>query len=876
MKIFIYPEFAGIDKGDGGVRRVVEAQRKHLPSYGHEIVNSPEEADLIAVHISLPTHLSGRYADKPLVVHNHGLYWHDYEWPNWCLKANRGCVEAIRQADAVTAPSEWVAQAIRRNSLRCVAAIGHGVDLEDWPYSEKHKGFVLWNKTRVDPICAPESLVTLAKMAPDVSFVSTFGEKLSNLALTGTLPYKTAKQAISDAAVYLCTAKETFGIGTLEAMACGIPVLGWRWGGQADIVEHKVTGWLATPGDFDGLLEGLRYCLENRVEMGRKARAIVEERYQWRDVIGQYAVLYESVQRERTKAAPKISVIVPAYNLAKFLPAALDSVKAQGEQDWECIVVDDASPDACGKIARGYARDDKRFRVITNKENQYLAGALNIGIEQARGRYILPLDADNVLPPAALSLLSEALDTDRSLSIAYGNVEFWNPDGKKWHSGWPPQFNGDWQLSKRTNNGERPANLIPSTAMYRKAVWEQTGGYRRRYRTAEDADFWARATSYGFRASMVTQADTLFYRNRNDSMSRKEELRDWTLWMPWSQGESLPPAAVISSKQPPVPSHDRPRVSVVIPVGPEHRELVVDALDSVDAQTFRDWECILVNDSGSALRWTPSWARVIETEGGLGVAAARNLGVAAAKAKFFVPLDADDMLEPDALRQMLRVWDEFGGYVYGDFNERREGEPTKVWEAPEYDPRLLLSKGCLHAVTGLFRVKDWEKVGGYDESLPAWEDWDFQLKLANIGVCGTRVPESIFTYRKDTGFRREDNYANFEESKQGILAKWRGFFEGKETLMACGGCGGGGGGRARQAATKKRNAPQTDDYVIVEYVGPNRGARNFRGPSGQTYRFSATETESRKYVRGDDVEFFTSKRDFKVVELRKEEAVAVS
>lgn len=94
--------------------------------------------------------------------------------------------------------------------------------------------------------------------------------------------------------------------------------------------------------------------------------------------------------------------------------------------------------------------------------------------------------------------------------------------------------------------------------------------------------------------------------------------------------------------------------------------------------------------------------------------------------------------------------------------------------------------------------------------------------------------------------------------------------------MACGGCGGGGGGRARQSATKKRAAPPTDDYVIVEYVGPNRGARNFRGPSGQTYRFSATETEQRKYVRGDDVEFFTSKRDFRVVKLQKEEAVAVS
>ena len=47
-------------------------------------------------------------------------------------------------------------------------------------------------------------------------------------------------------------------------MTCGVPVLGWRWGGQAEFIEHGVTGWLAEPGDYKGLLEGLRYCLEHR------------------------------------------------------------------------------------------------------------------------------------------------------------------------------------------------------------------------------------------------------------------------------------------------------------------------------------------------------------------------------------------------------------------------------------------------------------------------------------------------------------------------------------------------------------------------------------------------------------------------------------
>jgi glycosyltransferase involved in cell wall biosynthesis len=564
--------------------------------------------------------------------------------------------------------------------------------------------------------------------------------------------------------------------------------------------------------------------------------------------------------------------VVPAYNLAEFLPEALDSVAAQSEQDWECIVVDDKSPDRCGEIADEYAKNDTRFRVIHNQENQYLAGALNTGIAAARGRYVIPLDADNLLPRRALEMLVTALDQDRSIHIAYGNVEFMEPDGRRWRSGWPPEFKGEWQVSGR--HGGRPANLVPSTAMFRKTVWDLTGGYRRRYRTAEDADFWTRAASYGFRAKMVTKADTLVYRNREGSMSRDEKLQDWTLWLPWSQDQSLPPAAVISNKQAPVPSHDPPKVAVVIPVGPAHRELVVDALDSVDAQSFRDWECIVVNDSGSPLRWTPSWARVIETEGQVGVARARNMGVLAASAPLFVPLDADDTLEMDALKELLAVHDKFGGYVYSDWYDKWESKEMAVWETQEYDARLLLTKGCLHSVTGLFAKDDWERVGGYDEQLSAWEDWDFQLKLAEVGCCGTRIPRPLFTYRKDTGLRREENQGQFEQSKQGIADKFEPYFSGRKKLMGCSRCPHGGGGRVAatiQPSQSKLETPAGDEngYVVVEYIGTRMGSRTFRGPTGTKYRFSASPTEKQKYVLKDDAEFFGANMEFRIVTIEK-------
>ena len=873
-RVYLEPSFGHEDDhGDGGIRRVVEAQHRYLP--GIEFVKGVEEADVVAVHIG-PMAPTQRYLEKhpdvPYVVHLHGAYWGEYEWQNWALRANQLLMEAVRQADVVTAPSEWVAQTLRRNSLRPVPVIGHGIEMDEWPKRRGDRGYVLWNKTRLDAICEPESMQQLARLAPDVPFVTTYwpgrgSSAPENVTVTGRVGYEAAKEFVQEAAVYLCTARETFGIGTLEAMAAGAPIVGWAWGGQVSIVEHKRTGWLAKPGDMEGLLEGLRYCMDNRREMGDEARRVVEERYQWKNIAPAYEDLYSGLAKRAERKRPKVSVVVPAYGLEEHLPAALESVQQQTLEDWECIIVDDASPDGCGAIADEFAAKDTRYRVIHNEENQYLAGALNTGISAARSRYVLPLDADNMLPPRALATLAGELDKDRSMHIAYGNVLFVDADGKTptiyggrpGHGGWPMNFRADWQLLER--------NMLPSTSMYRREVWELLGGYRRRFRTAEDADFWTRATSYGFRPRMVTEADTLIYRNREESMSRVEKTPNWTAWYPWTTYGSMPPAAILTEPQVPIPSLEPVLVSIVIPVGPGHEELYIDALDSVAGSTFQLWECILVNDTGQPLRWVPSWAHLVETKGKIGVAAARNAGLSIAKGNLFVPLDADDTLEPLGLAQMYEGWEKFGGYVYPDWFEMRDGE-LKVWETPEYVPEELLSRGCLHAVTALYPMEAWRELGGFDETLSAWEDWDWMLKLANAGYCGTRMPVPGFVYRKDTGTRREENFAAFDASKAGILTKWKPFFEQREELMACSGCRKGGGGRAaapvRRPEPAAVSAPNDGKFIYVEYVGPRTGASRYRGPSGQRYRFANTASERTKLVKVEDAAFFESLQDFRV------------
>lgn len=880
LKVHIYPSFGDLDKGDGGIRRVVEAQIKYLPQFGIEIVADPEVADVIAYHATIPSTYVKRFSRKAFVAMVHGMYWSGYDWENWALKANGDVIEGIRVSDAVITCSEWVANSIRRNTSRYVEIIPHGVDMEEWDSVLEHKDYVLWNKTRPDPVCDPEPLNQVAALLPEVKFISTFGAKLPNIALTGRLPFEDAKKLIQQAGVYLCTSRETFGIGTLEAMASGVPIVGFNFGGQAEFIEHEVDGWLVTPGDISGLAEGIQWAIANRATIGAAAKRKAET-FNWNNSAEQYARVFRETYEKKNKEGPRTSIIVTNYNLHDYLGECLESVLSQTDGDWECIVIDDASPDKSGvAIAQQFADKDSRFKVHRNEKNVYLAEARNVGIRLANGRYILPLDADDMLAPDAVAILANYLDNARSIHVAYGGVFFVEEDGKT-PSVYGPQFQpgkSSWPYQFVHEQQVKQMNLLPYCSMYRKEAWEQTGGYRRRCRTAEDADMWIRFSSYGFRPRMVTEENTLIYRNREGSMSRTNST-EWIRWFSWTKLPEITPAGAVTKEQLPVLSLDPIVISVVIPVGPGHEKIFTDAVDSVDTQSFRNWECIVVNDTGKPLQTElPSWVRVITTAGSQGPARARNAGVRASRGRLFLPLDADDYLEPDALQFMWDAYQIDHEVVYSDFwQSDMEGKQVTLHQCDDYDPYLITGRkrvfnglqreGMIHTVTALTPKWAWEKVGGYDETLPAWEDWDFQLALGDIGICSRRVPVPLFFYRKHTGFRREENYEYFERSKSAILNKWgKELWEGRRELMACGACQ-----KARaQGLTgqgiwvaKSAKPITSGEAELIRYNGTKEGSIAYRGPSKTMYYFGKGDT---KFVLKEDVPMFLQYSEFSVVQ----------
>lgn len=119
---------------------------------------------------------------------------------------------------------------------------------------------------------------------------------------------------------------------------------------------------------------------------------------------------------------PAISVIVPIYNAEKYLVKAVDSVLAQSVSDWELLLIDDCSTDGSGAICRSLAESDPRIIHITLPENGGISVARNAGLDRARGRYVVFLDADDEYFPDAFRVFMTLADKYPRAGMICGEI----------------------------------------------------------------------------------------------------------------------------------------------------------------------------------------------------------------------------------------------------------------------------------------------------------------------------------------------------------------------------------------------------------------------------------------------------------------------
>ncbi len=449
---------------------------------------------------------------------------------------------------------------------------------------------------------------------------------------------------------------------------------------------------------------------------------------------------HQEVELPLTKSAertPVVSVIMPCYKQAEFLREAVASVVAQTFTDWELIIVDDGSPDDTAGTAQAIiAAHPGRVIRLLRKPNGGVSEARNAGIRMARGAYILPLDADDMIRPTMLEKTVLLLESNPAIAIAYTDITHFGAVDRTIQA-------AEFDAAKIPIN-----NQLNCCSLYRREAWERSGGYRSLYWGYEDWDFWVGCTAAGLRAARVPES-LLLYRVKDESRETVAVTRDGELRarIVLNHPELYPLKRVAEARSllvthPEPLSPGAPLVTVIVPTH-NRPQLLCAALQSILAQTMQDFEIIVVNDAGLDIA---PLVRSLDQSGRIrllrhprnrGIAGARNTGLRAARGKYIAYLDDDDLFYPQHLAVLVEAAETAGKVVvYSDGCQatysHRDGQAIvdrSVVYSGNFEFRDLLVNNQLPVPCVLHRRSCIDKVGGFDESLTTHEDWDMWLRL---------------------------------------------------------------------------------------------------------------------------------------------------
>ncbi len=204
-----------------------------------------------------------------------------------------------------------------------------------------------------------------------------------------------------------------------------------------------------------------------------------------------------------------LSVIIPCYNHGQYIHDAIDSVLTYTDKPIEIIIVDDGSADDF-TIRKMTELKEAGFHVI-QQPNSGLAKARNAGIEAAKGKYILPLDADNKIRADYIRKSLPILEANEC-DIVYAKPDFFgdNIESRKFLT---KKFNGTDLIH---------GNYIDACSIFKKSIWEENQGYDENmpYQGYEDWDFWLNSYFRGFRFHFLDE-ELYEYRILTNSMISK-------------------------------------------------------------------------------------------------------------------------------------------------------------------------------------------------------------------------------------------------------------------------------------------------------------------------------------------------------------------
>lgn len=206
---------------------------------------------------------------------------------------------------------------------------------------------------------------------------------------------------------------------------------------------------------------------------------------------------------------PLVSIIIPAHNSEQFLSETVQSALQSAYSPIEIVIVNDASTDGTKAIAEQLANDNPNIKVLHFSENRGVSAARNYAIAHSVGKYILPLDADDLISKNYIHWAISILETRADVKMVYAHAEYFGMKRGEWNL---PEFNLR-KLAKR--------NMIYVSGIYRRKDFNKTDGYCEYIPGLEDWDFWISLLKDG--GNVVKLQDVCFYYRIIQNSKRKKD-----------------------------------------------------------------------------------------------------------------------------------------------------------------------------------------------------------------------------------------------------------------------------------------------------------------------------------------------------------------
>ena len=220
----------------------------------------------------------------------------------------------------------------------------------------------------------------------------------------------------------------------------------------------------------------------------------------------------------------QLSVILPAYNVEDYIAEAMDSILTQTYTDYELIIVDDGSTDRTPEIVRDNATD-KKVKVITNATNQGLTKSLNIGIAEAKGKYIARQDGDDISLPTRLAEQVAFMEANPEIALLGTDMQVLNED--KLHVKKPKNPNPTFEDLLAHNS------VVGASVMIRKSALDEVGVYDEAFRVTEDYELTLRVAK---RFNVATLSKPLYVQRIRYASISIAGADDTALWAMLARG----------------------------------------------------------------------------------------------------------------------------------------------------------------------------------------------------------------------------------------------------------------------------------------------------------------------------------------------------